>query len=71
MIDLLLQFGRAECAGAGVKKVFADKACRRRIRTYAGAMWPALQDHLDLFVVVSEDDQIITVGHLTERVRRH
>ena len=71
VLDLILQFGSTESAGDGANKMFFDKAARRRLQSYAGALAPMLDEHLDSYAVVGQDNQIITVGHRTERIRRH
>ncbi len=71
MIDLLLQFGKSESAGNGTEKLFFDKQSRRRIAAYAGPLATLLNEHLDLYAVVSDDMQVITVGHRIERIRHH
>lgn len=71
MIDLLLQFGKSESAGAGVAKLFFDRKSRKRVAAYAGPLASLLDDHLDLYVVVGQDMLVITVGHRHERIRRH
>ena len=70
MIDLLLQFGSSESAGSGVSKVFFDKISRRRVKAYAGPLAGLLEQHLDVYAVVSSDMKILTVGHRTERINR-
>jgi hypothetical protein len=71
-LDLLLQFGSTESVGGGASKIFFDKAARRRLHSYAGPLAPMLDEHLDSsYAVVSQDNQVITVGHRTERIRRH
>jgi len=70
MIDLLLQFGSSESAGSGISKVFFDKTSRRRVKAYAGPLAGLLEQHLDVYAVVSSDMKIITVGHRTERINR-
>lgn len=67
LIDLLLQFGASERAGAGVSKVFFDKTSRRRVKAYAGPLASLLEDHLDVYAVVNDDQTIITTGHRTVR----
>ena len=67
MIDLLLQFGSSERAGAGVSKVFFDKTSRRRVKAYAGPLASLLEEHLDVYAVVSDDMTVITTGHRTMR----
>lgn len=71
VIDLLLQFGASENAGDGASKMFFDKAARRRVHVYAGALAPLLTEHLDLYAVVAANNKVITVGHRLERIRRH
>ncbi len=71
MIDLLLQFGKSESTGNGAETLFFDKQSRRRIAAYAGSLATLLNEHLDLFAVVSDDMHIITVGHRFERIRHH
>ncbi len=70
MIDLLLQFGSSESAGSGVSKVFFDKTSRRRVKAYAGSLAGLLDEHLDVYAVVSSEMKVITVGHRTERITR-
>lgn len=67
LIDLLLQFGSSERAGTGVSKVFFDKASRRKVKSCAGPLAGILKDHLNVYAVVSDDLQVITTGHRTER----
>ena len=69
--DLLLQFGKSESAGAGVAKMFFDKQARKRVAAYAGSFASLLDEYLDLYAVVGQDMAVITVGHRTERIRRH
>ena len=71
MIDLLLQFGASEPTGSGVAKMFFDKPSRKRVAAYAGALAPLLDEHLDVYAVVSPDMKVITVGYRLERIRRH
>lgn len=71
MIDLLLQLGATEKALGGVSKMFFDKASRRRLHAYAGPLASLLEQHLDIYAVVGDDQKIITVGHRSERIRRH
>ena len=71
LVDLLLQFGTNEPAGKGATKVFFDKAARKRVQAYAGPLAGLLNEHLDVYVVLGNDNQVITTAHLTERIRRH
>lgn len=70
MIDLLLQFGAREAAGAGTQKVFFDRRTRKQLQSYVGAVAPLLDPHLDIYAVVSPSEAVITVGHRLERIRR-
>lgn len=71
VVDLLLQFGAREKAPGGVFKAFFDKASRRRVQKYAGPLAPSIQEHLNSYLVLNENDIIVTVGHRTERIPRH
>ena len=71
LVDLLLQFGTSEPAGNGASKVFFDKEARRHVKTYAGPLAPFINEYMDVYAVVSSDDAVITVGHRTDRIRRH
>jgi hypothetical protein len=71
LIDLLLQFGASEQAGNGASKVFFEKAARRLVQAYAGPLASLLEEHLDLYAVVTADSSVITVGHRLEKIRRH
>lgn len=72
LIDLLLQFGSSERSGAGVSKVLFDKASRRKVKAYyAGSLAALLDDHLDVYAVVTDDMTVITAGHRTGRFTTH
>lgn len=71
LIDLLLQFGSSERAGAGVSKVYFDKASRRKVKAYAGPLARLLDEHLDVYAVVADDLTVITTGHRTGRIATH
>jgi hypothetical protein len=71
LIDLLLQFGSCERAGAGVSKMFFDKLSRRKVKAYAGPLASLLNDHLDVYAVVTDDLKVITAGHRTQRIAGH
>jgi hypothetical protein len=70
-VDLLLQFGATEIAPGGVRKLFFDKAARRRVAAYAGPLARVLQEHLDVYAVIGDDERIVTLGHRLERIKRH
>lgn len=69
-IELLMRFGANERAGKGVSKFYFDKASRRKLEAYAGPAAAALNQYLNVLVVVSDDGKIITAAHRTERIRR-
>ena len=69
-IDLLMRFGACERAGNGASKYFLNKAARRNLDAYAGPAAAALNQHLDLIVVIGDDGTVITAAHRTERIRR-
>ncbi|GAA4414100.1 hypothetical protein [Quisquiliibacterium transsilvanicum] len=71
LVDLLLQFGSQESAPGNARKVFFDKAARRRVKAYAGPLARALDEHLDVYAIVAGDDTIVTAGHRTEPIRRN
>jgi hypothetical protein len=71
LIDLLLQFGSSERSGTGVTKVFFDKTSRRKVKAYAGPLARLLDDHLDVYAVVTDDLTVITAGHRTHRFTTH
>lgn len=70
MIDLLIQFGASESAGDGTSKYFFDKSSRRKVKAYAGTLANVLDEHLDLYAVVAENNKVITVAHRMNRIRR-
>lgn len=70
LVDLLLQFGTYEHSGNGTSKYFFDKSSRRKLLAHAGPLAKGLEEHLDLYAVVSSDCSVITVAHRTERIRR-
>jgi hypothetical protein len=67
LIDLLLQFGVSERAGSGVSKMYFDKPSRRKVKAYAGTLGGLLNEHLDVYAVVTDDLKVITTGHRTQR----
>ena len=71
VIDLLMQFGSTEKAGSGATRIFFDKAGRRQVKNYAGPIAAMLEEHLDIYALVSPEGQVITVAHRLERIKRH
>jgi hypothetical protein len=55
----------------GATKYFLDKAGRRALERYEGRDVPRLLGHkLDTFVVVDDDDGVITAGYRRRRIGR-
>lgn len=71
LVDLLLRFGVTEGAPGKANKLYFNKAARKQIKAYAGPLAAYIDQHLDIYAVVSEDGSVITIGHRLERVRRH
>ena len=69
MIDLLYKFGSAQKSGSGAETIYFDKAARRRLRSYAGPLAAKLEEHLNCFIVISDNETVVTTGHLTRRVK--
>lgn len=71
LVDLLLEFGASVPSGDGTSKYYFDKSAKRKVKAYAGPIARVLDEHLDVYAVVTEDAKVITVGHRYERIRRH
>jgi hypothetical protein len=71
MIDLLEQFGAKEAAGNGAVMLFFDKSAKRQLKAYAGPLARSIEEYLDVYLVVSSDDAVVTIGHRQEHIRRH
>ncbi len=71
MVDLLRQFGVKEPAGSGATKVFLNKEGKRKLTAYAGRLASHLQQHLDIYAVLSAEDEVITVAHRIKHIQRH
>ena len=71
LVDLLMKFGACESVGNGATKMFFDKAARKRVKAYAGSLAGLINEHLDVYAVVSSESRVITAAHLTERIIRH
>jgi hypothetical protein len=71
VLDLLLQFGAREPAPNAAEMVFFDKTARKRVASYAGALANRLNEHLDVYAIVGNDERVITTGHRLARIQRH
>lgn len=67
LLDLLLRFGRSERSGDGTERYFFDKRSRRAVQRYAGCLGQLLDQHLDVYAILSDCDKVVTVGHRLER----
>jgi hypothetical protein len=71
VIDLLYQFGAREPSANGTYKMFFDKASRRHVRAYVGQLARVVEEHLDVYAVISDEENvIITTAHRLKRIRR-
>lgn len=70
MIDLLLQFGVSEKSGNGTSKFYFDKKSRRRVEAYAGSAAKIIEEHLNLYAVVGENNNVVTIAHRVKRIKR-
>lgn len=70
MIDLLIRFGNSEKSGNGTFKYFFDKKSRRKIQAYIGGLATSLDEHLNLYIVVGENNCIVTIAHRLKRIKR-
>src|SRR5437667_5029560 len=69
IVEWLLEFG-ARKPSAGADMVYFDKRSREALRRYAGRQALAKLDGLlDVYAVVSNDGQVLTLGHRTKRIR--
>ena len=59
-----------ERAGDGCSKVFLDKRDRRRLEAYAGPLNRQLEPFMDIYLVVSPHDQVITAAHRIDKIKR-
>lgn len=71
VVELVLRFGQREKAPGGVAKVFLTKADRRQLLSYAGPLGSALEQHLDIYLVLGDDDRVVTAAHRLDRIQRH
>jgi len=70
VVDLLLQFGRREHDHAGAEILYFDRRSKKRVESYAGALFCKLSEHLDSYAVLA-DGQIVTVGVRYNRINHN
>ena len=71
LLDLLTEHGEAVRGGNAVIYYFNDKR-RARVKHHVGdEVYKAVADRLNIYAVVSNDGEIITVGHHYRRMYRN
>tara|TARA_E500000318_G_scaffold107527_1_gene116956 strand:+ start:11162 stop:11434 length:273 start_codon:yes stop_codon:yes gene_type:complete len=69
-IDWLQQFGQAQRTGDATRYAF-DKKGRRRLEGYLGSIGlKSLKKVLDAYMVISDDETLITAGYRTQRFQK-
>ena len=70
VVDWLMAYGSKE-RHRGANVYFLDKGARRTLKKEIGSLpYKRMEDLLDAYVVVSDDDKIITVAKRYKRLRR-
>ena len=71
VLDLLDRFGSSMRCGRA-ERLFFDKTARRRLKTHLGGArgLRALEGWLDVYAVVGDNGQVVTVAHRQDRFRR-
>lgn len=72
VLPLLFEFGEEEYDHHGTRTVYLNKKSRERIRKVTGQdEFKRIQGALDVYAVLDENDQVLTIGHRTHRINRH
>lgn len=72
IVDYLLDFGRCEHHQHGALLYYLDKRGRQRLQKIAGKeTYRRLEHALDAYAVVSNDGELVTVGHRYKRINHH
>ncbi len=72
MLNQLLEFGQRHFNGRGTTIVSFPKKAVKRLKTKLGHQeFVALEKHLNLYAVVSIDDELLTVGYRTRHMWLH
>lgn len=71
VVDLLHRFGSSMRCG-GADRMFFDKAARRRLSSYLGGYGSLrkIENWLDVYMVLGDNGNVVTVGYRTRRFRR-
>ncbi len=71
-VELVMRFGHRERAAGGVDKIYLNHVARRQVEGFVGRrILRAIEEHLDIYLVVSDDGTVITAAHRLERIKRH
>lgn len=71
IVDLLVEFGSSMRAH-GADRMFFDKAARRRLSRNLGGKrdFQAIERWMNVYIIVSDDGQLVTAARQTARHRR-
>ncbi len=70
IVDLLLEYGSRIHDGRGAEICYFDRKAKKRVQTYAGALFDRLNEHLDAYAVVA-GEKIITVGTRYKKINHN
>ena len=70
MLERLLEFGHSRFNGRGTQIVTFPKQSKLK-EQLSHQEFVSLERHLDLYAVVSLDDELLTVGYRTRHIRLH
>jgi len=69
VVEWLDRFGRRTWH-RGAKVCFFDKRSRKALERYLGSsVYRRVKDHLDIYVVIGEEGQVITAAHRLGRLK--
>lgn len=72
ILPLLFDFGEEEYDHHGTRTLYFNKKARERIaKVLPHDQFKRLASAMDAYVVLSQNDEIVTVGHRTHRINRH
>ncbi len=67
ILEWLDEFG-AHTKQNGSELVFFDQESRRRLQRYLGRLYARVEEFLDAYAILSQDGDVITVGHRYKRM---
>ena len=72
IVDFLLEYGRCEHHQRGALLYYLDKRGRQRLEKIAGKeTYRRLEHALDAYAIVSDNGELVTVGHRHKRINHH